>query len=255
MPILDMSDLPESQIDIRLDGIDELQGIWGHFHTWLGYSFETYWVAHNLFDRYISKRKQNDTLNALTYHGSYLLARAVLYIAAKYMEVLLVDITTFSKAKNTDYIPVDALRKAEAGVLRELNFEVCGGCSPWFWLSRGGRRSSSSLSLKEAVEDFLVHVAMRDWRFCGVRPSMMAAVVVYAVSQMGLTELESEKRRDRVMWSRCVEGEVKRGYEMLVEGLRKQEMSESEWLYRWHKREPRTGASEFALRWAKVNEP
>ncbi len=249
-----MSDLPASQIDIRLDGIDELQRLWGHFHTWLGYSFETYWVAHNLFDRYISKREQKGNLNTLTYHGSYLLARAVLYIAAKYMEVMLVDITTFSKAKNTDYIPVDVLRRAEAEVLRMVEFEVCGGCSPWFWLSRGGRGLSSSLSLREAVENFLVHLAMRDWRFCGVRASVIAAVVVYAVSEMGLAELESEKRHDRLLWSRCGEGEVKRGSEMLLEGMRKQKMSESEWLYRWHKREPRMGASEFALRWAKVYE-
>jgi hypothetical protein len=249
-----MSDLPASQIDIRLDGIDELQGLWGHFHTWLGYSFETYWVAHNLFDRYISKRKQKGNLNTLTYHGSYLLARAVLYIAAKYMEVMLVDMPTFSQAKNTDYVPVDTLKKAEADVLRTLEFEVFGGCSPWFWLNREGRRSSSSFSLREAVENFLVHLAMRDWRFCGVRPSMIAGVVVYAVSEMGFTELESEKRRDRLLWSRCGEGEVKRGFDMLLEGMRKQSMSESEWLYRWHKRGPRSGASEFALRWAKVYE-
>ena len=240
-------------IDKRLEGMQEIEFLWAYFHAWLGYSQETYWMAVNIFDRcfadqHFAKSKGSD--NTMTYGGCYLLARAALFIASKYTEVVIVDVATFSRVRESG-APANDLRRCERRALGMLDFKVYGGCSPWFWLSRGGRRPrDGNGGLAEAVENFLVQLAMRDYRFCGVRSSTVAAVAVYALNEMGLVELESEKRRDRVLWSRCDEGEVTRGFEMLLEGLRGD--FKDDWLYDWYKLEAGRGASEFAVRWAKV---
>lgn len=251
MPGADISRMTAPDlIDKRLAGIQEIEGLWGFFHVWLGYNQETYWQAVNIFDRCFSKALSRGSADTITYDGCYLLARAALYIASKYTEVVIVDLATFAEARESR-TPVHALRRCETQALRAVDFMVYGGCSPWFWLSRGGRRAREGEGgLAEAVENFLVQLAMRDYRFCGVRSSTVAAAAVYAMNEMGLVELESEKRRDRVLWSRCDEGEVTRGFEMLLEGLRG-ELSK-DWLYEWHRKETRKAASEFAVRWAKI---
>ena len=250
MPGEDMSRLTASDlIDKRLEGIQEIEYVWGFFHGWLGYSPDTYWVAVNIFDRCFAKSKDSD--NTVTYGQCYVLARTALFIASKYTEVMTCNLPMFAQTSNSEGVPANALRQCESQALRTLDFKVYGGCSPWFWLSRGGRRSrEGGGGLAEAVEHFLVQLAMRDYRFCGMRSSMVAAVAMYTMNEMGLVELESEKRRDRVLWSRCDEGEVKRGFEMLLEGLKGN--FDGDWLYEWYKLEARKGASEFAVRWAKV---
>ena len=248
MPVEDLSRLTDPDlIDKRLKGIQEIEYVWGYFHSWLRYIPDTYWMAVNIFDRYFAKLKESDTV---TEEECYLLARAALFIAAKYLEVMSCNLQTFAFARKESY-SVCALQRCESQALKKLEFNVYGGCSPWFWLTRGGRRPKEGGGLAESVENFLVKLMMRDYRFCQMRPSAVAAVAVYTMSEMGLAELELEKRRDRVLWSRCEESEVKRGFEMLLEGLRNEELRE-DWLYEWYKRKPRKGASEFALRWAKV---
>ncbi|KAK2462558.1 hypothetical protein APHAL10511_005528 [Amanita phalloides] len=245
LPRKDISTLDHCFIDRRAYAINELGRAWSSFKTWLDYSEETLWIAVNIFDRYFAVAK-----DSMTWNGCCLLTLVALFMASKYWEVSLPCLDDFARVVGLDSSKT-GFRRGEKLVLKSLDYVICGGCSPWFWLNRRDRRQQQGGGLTEAVEDFLVQLAMRDPRFSAVLPSMVAATVAYTVNRMELTESMVEKGWAEDLWRVYDDVEIERGSKLLVEGLLSKELKAS-WVYRWYKREERHGASEFAVRWAKV---
>ncbi|KAF8634989.1 hypothetical protein AX15_000604 [Amanita polypyramis BW_CC] len=240
LPSDELTNMEESFSEKRRQGMKQLGWVWAD----LQYSEETLWSAVNIFDRFFAKHGQSVSLN-----GTQHLAVVALVIAAKYNETWISKLHDYVFIRELDDFLANLWSK-EVYVLTILDYSVYGGCSPWFWLNRGsGRRGG----LLEKVEDFLVELAMRDCRFCAVRPSMVAATVMYTGSRMDLLDLEVERRRDRLLWGRCDDAEIKRGYRWLLEQLRDDGLRR--WrLYKRYQHEDMFCASTFALRWAKVSE-
>lgn len=139
---------------------------------------ETFWIAVNVLDRFLSKRTVS--LEKLQMVGAI-----SLFIAAKYEEILAPSVEEFVLCCDGAYSK-DHFLKGERIVLGAVDFKVSHYCSPYTWMRKISQADGYNVHTRTMAK-YLTEATLLDERFIGVKPSMIAAIGMYGAQRMSGT--------------------------------------------------------------------
>ena len=146
---------------------------------------ETFYLAINLFDRYIQKitssNKKNEDLN--------IIALTCLYIALKYEEIDPPRLETVLKLFTISYLPRQIILK-EDEILSSLDFQV-STISPLLFLQLVCKYNNyeneyyrKEMDLCFYGAQFILDICMIEPNFCELKPSLQASLSLYLVRKI-----------------------------------------------------------------------
>ena len=136
---------------------------------------ETLWLAINIVDRFLTKR-------VISMIKLQLVGVTAMFIAAKYEEILAPSVEEFVLMTEKGYSKEEIL-KGERIVLQTLEFKISQYCSPYSWMRKISKADDYD-TYTRTLSKFLIEVMLLDHRFLRVKPSMVAAIGMYAAARM-----------------------------------------------------------------------
>jgi hypothetical protein len=198
---------------------------------------ETLWIAINLVDRFLSKR-------VVSVAKLQLVGVTCMLVASKYEEILAPSVDEFVFLCENGYSR-DEILKGEGIILQTLEFRVSQYCSPYSWMRKISKADDYDIQTR-TLGKFLTELTLLDHRFLAVKPSLVAAVGMYAARRM----LGGEWTEAFVFHSGFTEEEVRPGHQRLVEKLCEHGVEKTAVCKKYaHKKFLK--ASLFALEWSR----
>ncbi|KAF8525855.1 cyclin [Hysterangium stoloniferum] len=197
---------------------------------------ETLWIAINIIDRFLTKR-------VVSLVKLQLVGITAMFIAAKYEEILAPSVEEFVFMTENGY-QKDEIIKGERIILQTLDFRISSYCSPYSWVRRISRADDYDLQTR-TLSKFLMEVTLLDYRFLGVKPSMIAAIGMYSARRM----LGGDWNESFIYYSGFTEAQLRPGHDLLVDKLAESNF-ENQYIYRKYTYKRFLKASCFARSWA-----
>lgn len=155
---------------------------------------ETLWISINIIDRFLSNR----TVSLVKLQ---LVGLTAIFIAAKYEEIMAPrSVCSVSYQSSLYWVEVydsvdefvfmsengytkDEILKGERIILQSLEFNVSPYCTPYSWVRRISKADEYDIQTR-TLSKFLMEICLLDYRFIRAKPSMIAAVGMYAARRM-----------------------------------------------------------------------
>lgn len=197
---------------------------------------ETLWIAINIIDRFLSVR-------VVSLVKLQLVGVTAMFIAAKYEEILAPSVDEFVYMTENGYTREEIL-KGERIILQTLNFSVSSYSSPYTWVRRISKADNYDIQTR-TLSKFIMEVALLDNRFIRARPSLIAAVGMYASRVM----LGGDWNEDFVYYSGFSESQLETPMDFIIEKLIQPDFDQ-QFCYKKYSNRKFLKASIFARDWA-----
>ncbi|GHJ85625.1 hypothetical protein NliqN6_2027 [Naganishia liquefaciens] len=225
----------EIQWEMRTTLIDWLLQVHLRYHMLP----ETLWIAVNIVDRFLS-------LRVVSLIKLQLVGVTAMFIAAKYEEILAPSVDEFVYMTENGYTKEEIL-KGERIILQTLNFDISSYCTPYSWVRRISKADDYDIQTR-TLSKFLMEVTLLDHRFLRCKPSLIAAIGMYAARRM----LDGEWNDAFVFYSNYTEIQLLPGARILIEQMAAPDF-EKQYVYKKYTNKKFLRASTFARDWAKQN--
>lgn len=197
---------------------------------------ETLWIAINIIDRFLSVR-------VVSLVKLQLVGVTAMFIAAKYEEILAPSVDEFVYMTENGYTREEIL-KGERIILQTLNFSISSYSSPYTWVRRISKADNYDIQTR-TLSKFIMEVALLDNRFIRARPSLIAAVGMYASRVM----LGGDWNEDFVYYSGFSESQLETPMDFIIEKLIQPDFDQ-QFCYKKYSNRKFLKASIFARDWA-----
>ncbi|KAL4064511.1 cyclin-like protein [Scleroderma citrinum] len=200
---------------------------------------ETFWIAINIVDRFLTRRVVSLT-------KLQLVGVTAMFIAAKYEEILAPSVDEFVFMTENGYTKEEIL-KGERIVLQTLDFKVSQYCSPYSWMRRISKADDYDIQTR-TLGKFLAEITLLDHRFLRCKPSLISAVAMYSARKM----LGGDWNAAFVFYSGFTAEHLEPGHQWICEKLLENDFAQLYVCQKYaHKKFLK--ASLFAIEWAKNN--